>query len=228
MTATIYALCDSRVADRTLRVRYIGQTIRTLARRLAIHWQTVDAGQRIHRAEWMRSVRLGGGSVEIEALAVVPRDDADTAEVDAIARYRSLGCDLTNGTIGGQGVRGYVCTPETRAKMRAAAVARPPVSPEAIAKRSRSLRATYARPEIREKARRINIGRVRSAETRAKMSKALLGEGNGQAKLSDESAAAIRAAYASGGVSLAAVGKSFSVSAPTVHRVVHGRGWASR
>jgi hypothetical protein len=225
-TAVIYALCDSREADPVRRVRYIGQTVRSLARRLKIHWQTANAGAREHRATWMRSVRAGGGEVLVEALEFVSAADADAAEMRLIAEWRERGSDLTNSTAGGGGARQVSISAETRAKMSLSA-SRRRASPQARRAMSAAISAAFSTPEKRAQLRALQLGRTRSAETRAKMSTARRGEGNGLSKLSWDAVERIRQRYAAGGISLAALGREFGVSSPTVHRVVHHRGWVA-
>lgn len=58
-----------------------------------------------------------GGTVQIETLQTVPLSACDTAEIEAIAQYRALGCDLTNHTDGGGGILN--ADAETRAKIGA-------------------------------------------------------------------------------------------------------------
>jgi hypothetical protein len=220
-TVAIYALCDSRVSDPVKRVRYIGQTVRPLSLRLAIHWNTANLSN--HRATWMRSMRASGAAVVIEEVCRVPEEQANQTEIEQIAQWRALGSDLTNATLGGEGGRGCRPTPETRRKMSEARK-RHRATPETRAKMSASLRARYATPEARAMMRAIVTGRRRSPETRAKMSAARRGEGNGMSKVTWASAEAMRSLYASGEVQMR-IAERFSVSPATVNRIVHGAGW---
>jgi hypothetical protein len=222
-TVTIYALTDSRIADPVRRVRYVGQTIRSLRRRLAIHWQTARAGEQTHRAAWMRRVAAVGGAVEIVHLETVCVADADRVESEQIIAWRGRGCDLTNATDGGGGVRGLRMSTEARKKMSAAASGRKPSLATRV-RMSAAIRESHAAPAVRERLRHAQLGRTRSAGTRAKMSAARRGEGNGMARLSWTLVDVLRAQYASGARQCDLVRK-FGVSAPLVHRVVHNRGW---
>jgi hypothetical protein len=51
------------------------------------------------------------------------------------------------------------------------------------------------------------------------------GEEVGTARLSAEQVLEIRRRYAAGGVTLAALGREFGVSKPTVHQIVAGKLW---
>lgn len=224
--AVVYALCDARESHPIRRVRYIGQTVRPLARRLAIHWQTARAGLTDHRAAWMRHVAAQGGDVLIVELVRVLVSDVYATERQYIAMARAIGCDLTNTTDGGEGVVGYVVSPATRAKQRAAARSRRPPSAETRARMRASLRRTYSRPEMREHMRRIVSGRTRSPETRAKMSVARQGEGNGMARLTWPIVLELRQRYANG-ERQAALARAYGVSPSRVHYVVRNKGWVA-
>ncbi len=113
--ATIYVLCDSRIADPIARVRYVGRTVWPIARRLHWHCYAARHGDRSWRGAWIRAVYAAGGDVLIEAVASVPFVWCDAAEIDTIAKYRALGCRLTNLTDGGGGILN--ATAETRAKI---------------------------------------------------------------------------------------------------------------
>jgi hypothetical protein len=218
-TVTIYALCDDRISDPVARVRYIGQTIRTLDRRLKIHWQTARAGERTHRAAWMRTMAKASAVVTIEALAVASVDEADAAERAHIAAWRSSGSDLTNIAEGGAGVRGLQHSESSRRRMSVAARARKATA-ETRATMSAAMRGKFSTEYMRA----LSLGRSRSSETRQKMSSARRGEGNGMAKLSWESAEAIRKRHTEG-EKQAALALAYNVSPALIHRVVHGAGW---
>lgn len=168
MTATIYALCDSRELDPIRRVRYIGQTIKPLAVRLYKHWQTTNAGESTYRARWMRVVRAAGGAVLIEPIAVVPIEDRARAEVAAIAAALAGGAPLTNATAGGDGVRGYSFPAEVRQRMSAAA-SRRRASPETREKMRIAMKAATVGKDM---ASRVT-GRKRSAAHRRRIAEAV-------------------------------------------------------
>jgi len=222
--ATIYALCDSRESDPVKRVRYVGQTRIVLAQRLRRHWVTALAGAKEHRAVWMRSVRCAGGDVLIVAIDCVPSADADSAETAHIARYRALGCDLTNRTDGGRGRRSWEVSPETRRKMSESAQRRGAHSPEMYQRVGSILKASAAHQAHMRRMHERNRGVTRTPEQRARISQSLRGEANGQNVLTWAMAALIREKYAAGAVQIH-LAREFGCSPATIHGVVHGHRW---
>ncbi len=245
--ATIYVLCDSRIADPIARVRYVGRTVKPVAARLRRHKHDANVG-RIHdrRSLWWRSVVAGGGSVTLEVIAQVSIIDMHAAEVAAIATYRSLGCDLTNSTEGGGGILGYRPsaatreklrlshlgkqshlghrhTVETRARLRALSLGVRP-SAETRHKMSESAKAVLRDPAVRERRRQGRLGHVASPEARANMSKARRGEGCAWAKFTSVQVAAIRERYAAG-ERQSHLAREFQCAPATMHAIVHGRTW---
>jgi len=225
-TATIYALCDSRIVDPITSVRYIGQTRIALDQRLKRHWVTALAGAREHRAVWMRAMRAAGVEVLILSLGRVPSDEADAAESTQIARFRALGCDLTNRTDGGRGRRGWEVSAATRRKMSESARRRGAHSAEAYRKAGETIKANPTHRRHLENMHERNRGTTRTPTQRERIGHALRGERNGQAVLTQESVATIRARYAAG-VRQAQLVRDFKVSPATIHRVVHYNGWVS-
>ena len=250
--ATIYVLCDSREADPIKRVRYVGRTVRTVDTRLRHHWRyTNGEGGEGHRAAWMRSVVAGGGEVILSVVAVVPASQMDAAEMEHVAKYRALGCDLTNKTDGGGGSFGYRATDETRrklsvshrgqqshlgipqseetrAKLRAANLGKK-ASQETCDKISAALRGHIVSPEVRAKIslshRGIGLGLHMTDEARRNHAEACrVGK---RAKLSWASVATIRALHAGGGLTHRSIGHAFGVSGPVIANIVNLRTWIS-
>lgn len=110
----IYALKDPRDGA----VRYIGATVRPKRRIWEHIYYAVEETN--HRACWIRSLLKKGILPEFEVLAQVPETEWPQHEIDYIAAFRTLGCDLVNSTRGGDGNGGYVFTPEDCAKISAA------------------------------------------------------------------------------------------------------------
>ncbi len=116
-------------------IRYVGKTKGSLSYRLRRHLREARATEpgRRHVFDWIRSVGYGIEIVNLE------QDPADLGEAERawIATARRYGCDLTNGTEGGNGAVIYGRTPwnkghkgvspETSARMSEAAKARPRV-----------------------------------------------------------------------------------------------------
>lgn len=223
--ATIYTLCDSRVADPINRVRYVGQTRIALAQRLHRHWITALAGAKEHRAVWMRSVKAAGGDVLITAIVRVPAHEADAVEIEQIARFLALGCDLTNRTDGGRGRRGWTVSAATRQKMRESASRRIAASPATRQKMSAAIRASESHRAHLRTLHQLNRRPCRPV-TRQRISEALRGEQNGQNVLTWQTVAEIRQRYARG-IRQAVLSREFHCSAATICAVVHNRRWVS-
>jgi len=120
---TIYALCDPD----TGACRYVGKA-NDLAARLRNHRFEIP---RLHtrKVNWLRS--LGGREPLVKTLELASRDTWQEAERRWIAVMRASGARITNFADGGQTspVEGKGHTEETKAKLRAAALAngaRPP------------------------------------------------------------------------------------------------------
>jgi hypothetical protein len=172
--ATIYVLCDSREADPIKRVRYVGQTVMKLHRRMRRHWEVADRGERTYRAAWMREVRNNGGQVLIEPVACVPAGTVGSAEIEYIAKARAAGCPLTNATLGGDGVLGCFPNEATRQKMREARRVRVMGDETRMRLSAAARRRTYSQ-ETREKMRLAHIGLQKSPDTCKKLSDSLQG-----------------------------------------------------
>ena len=178
VTTVIYGLTDPE----TQALRYVGQTRRSLPKRLRDH---INDRGRCRRTNWIKSLKTRGLKPDIFEIDSVPDDCANDTEKLWIGYYRYASANLTNGTEGGEGSRNP--TPETRAKMSAAQRGRPSpnlgkkASDETRAKLSAALRGNHRTLgkklsiEHRSKLSVANRGRKLSAEWRAKISSAKRG-----------------------------------------------------
>lgn len=108
----IYKLIDPRDGE----VRYVGQTNRTLEKRLNSHLRTKENN---HRGYWIREVLRDDYVPIIAEIETVPAgEDWANREMLWIAIYRGWGCRLVNATDGGEGCVGYVWSEESREKAR--------------------------------------------------------------------------------------------------------------
>lgn len=101
MTVTIYGLASSEDGI----IRYIGQTIQPLKRRLYTH--TGHARNKYHKnyvGSWIRSVLNKGYTLNI--ISLEENAEWNTAEIKQIANYKNYGYDLVNLTNGGGGQLG--------------------------------------------------------------------------------------------------------------------------
>lgn len=119
MEFVIYALIDPR----TRELRYVGQSVRGVARAKS-HWRTKKERERKdHTHCWIRKLLAEGQVPEVEILETLEpsanvRALLDEAEIFWLGYFRMIGANLTNHTIGGCGSYGYRHTAEAKEKMR--------------------------------------------------------------------------------------------------------------
>lgn len=157
----IYGLADPR----TGHLRYVGKTVRSLKERLAGH--TEVRHRKFHNARWVNSLWNKGLRPEIFLIEEVSGTGSDE-ERFYIAYFRSVGCDLTNATEGGEG---WSPSAEIREKLRAAATGRTKSDATKQKLRDANLGKRMSRESV-ERTRAKLIGRSFSPETREKMRKA--------------------------------------------------------
>lgn len=137
----IYALLDPR----TMECRYVGKAD-DVQKRLRGHLHPSHLKYKWHKVQWLLQLKDAGLIPDIEILEVVTKDTWIEAEVWWIAYMKYLGANLTNKTLGGDGVILDVY---------------PKLSPE---------RCT-ALSKMNSGANHPQYGKHRSAETKAKLSK---------------------------------------------------------
>jgi len=85
-------------------LRYVGKTLRSLSRRLKQHLWTGSLRKENHRNSWIKSLLAKGQSPDIQLIqALNTVADLNEAEKYWIGFFRNQGCDLVNGTDGGDG-----------------------------------------------------------------------------------------------------------------------------
>ena len=124
----IYLLCDPRVTDPVLRVRYVGVT-KDPKSRLKAHIAESKRGKvQTYKCNWIRHLISFGLLPEMDIID--PGSDGrewDKTEIAWIKYYRDLGCPLTNATVGGIGAylgTGAHPSSEIREKKKNAALLR--------------------------------------------------------------------------------------------------------
>jgi len=142
----VYVLIDPRYPD---DVRYVGIT-NDMKSRFRRHIRDAETGKRNHRTCWVKSLLQEGITPLMTIIDETNNENWVQCEMEWIAYYRAIGCDLVNGTDGGDGSRGYVPSEETRRK---------------LAEKGR-----HHSEESRQKISLKNKGKKRSDETRRKMS----------------------------------------------------------
>ena len=118
MRNIIYCLVDPFTSE----IRYIGKTRQKLEVRLNKHIQYAKKNN-IHVSNWIKTL-LAKNSIPIIKIIEELSDNIDwrDKEIYYINLYKSLGCDLTNLTNGGEGMVGFrkkgtPCSIETRRKI---------------------------------------------------------------------------------------------------------------
>lgn len=112
-TVVIYSLSDPKTGV----VKYIGKTSKTLTERMRSHIK--DAKRKNNkRTAWIKSILKLGLNPIIEVIDEVPVEDWQFWEIYWIEQFKAWGFKLKNGTIGGDGTKGYVYTDEDKKKMR--------------------------------------------------------------------------------------------------------------
>lgn len=115
-TTFIYALKELKPGEFfSTDIRYIGKSDDPY-KRFVHHFRLKD---KTRLGNWIRSLPARGTSMQLEILDEVPDSEWQFWEREYIKVFRAIGFDLTNLTAGGDGIVGYVHTPETRAKIGA-------------------------------------------------------------------------------------------------------------
>lgn len=110
----IYVLCEPDGET----IRYVGWTM-NLKRRFRSHIYEAKRRRYItHKNNWIFSLLQRGEQPVMKQIdAIPPYGDRSTAEQKWIAHFRSLGCELTNGTDGGEGTPGLVLSEDAKKKI---------------------------------------------------------------------------------------------------------------
>lgn len=94
----VYVLTDPRYPS---DVRYVGIT-NNPKQRLKDHIQKSKRGK-THKASWIKSLLNDGLKPAMTTIDETDEDNWQQCEIAWIAYYREMGCDLVNGTDGGEG-----------------------------------------------------------------------------------------------------------------------------
>ena len=114
MEYCVYGLIDPISKE----LRYIGYSYNYLER-YKKHLFPSSLAKKSHKSNWILNLLSNGFKPEIFILEkAFSHDDAKEREIDLIAYYKSIGCDLTNLTVGGDGRAGFGTSLEVREKIR--------------------------------------------------------------------------------------------------------------
>lgn len=110
----IYALRDPE----TLEIRYVGQTIRSLEKRLFGHiYSSKNSNNKTHKQNWLYKLVANNSIPLIEELETCVVEDLDVREVFWIKVLKEQGCNLTNLTSGGNAKKTFKHTEEAKKKI---------------------------------------------------------------------------------------------------------------
>lgn len=172
----IYGLYDPR----THRLRYVGQTTKSLAIRLTGHLCPSSLRQKSHVYAWLRKLIRLGLRPSIQLLSEADNQtELDNLEIRLIAEARARGEDLTNISNGGSGSAGHTVSTETREKIAAAqrGVPRPKHTAEWKARMSALMAGRCTNPpEHYIRIAELKRGSTHSPEVRARISAAKKGQ----------------------------------------------------
>ncbi len=163
----IYALRDPR----TLEIRYIGKSDKP-THRLWYHVSNTRK-EKNRKSNWIKSLKAKGLRPILEIIDEVDKATWQAAESAYIIFYTEQGCDLVNGTLGGDGTGagkdspnfGRTVSPEQRERLKQAWVELPPEKKAARV-------AAHTTPEARAKRKATLRGKKRPLEVVAKMREA--------------------------------------------------------
>lgn len=112
-------------------LRYIGYSSDYLER-YKEHLLPSNLKKTTHKSAWLKSLLKDNLKPEIIVLENVATEiEALEKEIELIAYYKSIGCELTNGTLGGDGRYGFITPQEVKDKI------------------SQSMRGKNTKPEIK-------------------------------------------------------------------------------
>ncbi len=135
----------------TNNVRYVGKAV-DLYTRIRNHYKPSRLIDKTHKNNWLNKLLNKGKYVKVSIVEQLDDENLlNEAEKKWIKHYKDLGCDLTNGTEGGDGGK---------------------MSPESIEKMKSKKTGVKLSEEHKQKISEGNKGRVVTEETRTKLSEA--------------------------------------------------------
>ena len=206
-TAYIYALIDPRADE----IRYVGQTA-NLKRRYSRHITDAKRGTEWYVSRWVRLLLSFDLVPLIEMLEEIPANDWQWYEIWWIAYGKIIGWRLTNATLGGDGLSGYVQSKETRRKKS-----------EAMRGKQNNLGHKDTEETKRRKSEALK-GHKHTEESLLKMSEAKRGEKGSAVKLVESYVHEIRKMIRDGETNKEIAGM-YGVSRTTINDIRRGKSW---
>ena len=145
----------------TNEIRYIGQTLQTLHRRLVKHHSDCER-MTTHVNCWLKKLKSAGQRAIIQLIEECSIELVDEREIYYISKYKADGYNLTNISEGGQ--KNRIISQETKDKISKTLTGKVQ-SKETKEKRRKSLLKTWESPELRQLKRDqtnylISIGKI--------------------------------------------------------------------
>lgn len=110
----VYGLIDPT----THELKYVGYSVQYLER-YKEHLLPSNLKHRTKKNAWLRKLLSSDLKPEIIVLEETDSESEGLEkEVELIEYYKSIGCDLTNGTLGGDGRYGFITSDEVKEKIR--------------------------------------------------------------------------------------------------------------
>lgn len=164
----IYTLSDPD----TNEVRYVGKAV-DLYTRIRNHYKPSRLVSKTHKNNWVNKLLNDGKYFIVLVVEECGTDELlNEAEIKWIKYYKDLGCDLTNGTNGGDGGK---MSPESIEKMRQSKLGKK-LSEEHKLKISEGNKGRVFSEETKEKLREARKNYIVSDETKRKMSESRKGK----------------------------------------------------
>ena len=114
MKVLIYTLSDPVSGE----IKYVGQTSKTLSERMKTHLSDAKYKKANKRIDWINSLLKKDLKPIIDIIDEVVEEDWVFWEMYWIEQLKVWGFNLKNGTIGGDGIKGYVYTEKDKEKMK--------------------------------------------------------------------------------------------------------------
>ena len=156
----------------TNEIRYVGKAV-DLYSRIRNHYKPSKLISKTHKNNWVNKLLNEGKYFDVLVVEEVENENhLNEAEIKWIKYYKDLGCDLTNGTNGGDGGK---MPPESIERMRQSKLGKK-LSEEHKFKISEGNKGHIVTEETKEKLREARKTYIVSDETKQKMSDSRIGK----------------------------------------------------
>ena len=211
----IYGLIDPRNNN----LRYVGFTQQVVKNRANQHFKPAKLKVNNRKNNWIKSVKSDGLTPQFLTLeSYEEKNEALQAEIDLIAYFKYIGCDLTNVTSGGDEGAKYVRTDEVKAKISKSSKGRKhtQVTKNKISSSLQGLKRNHS-TEHRLKISKSLSNRKLTEELKLKSVKGKI------TKLTSSKIANIKELYLVHACKVSQIAELFSVHPSTISRVINNK-----